>query len=277
VDARLYAAGNETGGFGSNSQACGIPSPTRKEQFMKATSRTSSPIGSVIVLLTMVMLVSGCATSGRYVLLKEYGASVPAAPDQPLKGTTICIKGFQCAPNLTEPDPATRPEQPERFSYVRFTGDQSQTWSREFKAMKKSTSKADWRQIGNVRNGFGIVMSHVYALNDPGAWLAQTLKMDWESQGARVVDASQADTADICVSGTVRFCRVDIYMKIWGDLVVDMEFQPKSRAASRTQLHTEGGTVAVFGATSEFYTPLREGRQKLSWLATRELMKALKP
>lgn len=95
------------------------------------------------------------------------------------------------------PDPKTGPEQPPGFIFVPLTSEQSQAWSQEFKAAKKTSTKADWRQIGNVRNGFGMVMSHVYALNDPGAWPADTLKMDLESQGAKVVDASQSGTADI--------------------------------------------------------------------------------
>jgi hypothetical protein len=201
---------------------------------------------------------------------------VPPSADQPLKGVTICLKGFQCATNLTSADPKTKPEQPERFTFVQFTDEQGKTWDREFRALEKSTPPADWREIGNLRNGFGIVMSHVYALNDPGAWLAETLKMDWESQGAKVVDASQADSADLCVGGMIQFCRVDMYMKIWGDLVVDLELQPRNRSTSRVVLHTEGGRVAWVGSTSEFYVPLRESRQKFSWLATREVLNALK-
>lgn len=209
-------------------------------------------------------------------MLKEYGPSVPPRPDAPLQNTTICIQPFLCASDLTSPNPTTEPAQPPGFSFVPFTDEQSKTWVKEFKLAKKNASKADWREIGNVRNGFGIVMSHVYALNDPGVWLADTLKLDLESLGAKVVDASHGDSADITLSGTVQFCRVDSYMKTWGDLVVDLELQPKGRTASHVLLHTEGGTVAWVGSTSEFYHPLRECRQKVSWLITQEILKALK-
>jgi hypothetical protein len=244
---------------------------------MKISLQSFRSVLAVAALATIAVIGSGCATSGRYVLLKEYGPSVPPPADPPLTGTTICIKAFQTATNLIKPDPKSKPEQPPQFTFVQFTSEQGKAWDQEFRVLKKSTTKADWRQIGHVRNGFGVVMSHVHALNDPGAWLAETLKMDLESQGAKVVDASQVDTADICVSGTVEFCRVDIYMKIWGDLVVDLELQPKGRAASHSHLHTEGGTTAWVGATSEFYEPLREARQKMSWLITREVIKAVKP
>ena len=242
---------------------------------------TSSPslhrLGLLAALSVAVACGAGCATSGRQVLLKEYGATVPAKTDSPLKGKTICLKGFQCAPTLTSPSPQTKPEQPAQFTFIAFTTEQSRTWDKEFRDLKKSTSKETWREIGNVRNGLGMVLSHVYALNDPGAWLADTLKMDLESQGAKVVGPAESDSAEISVSGTIQFCRVDIFMKIWGDLVVDLELQPKGRVASRSLLHTEGGTTAWVGSTAEFYHPLREARQKFSWLAGREIAKAISP
>jgi hypothetical protein len=230
--------------------------------------------GAMLALIAATaVLNTGCATNGRHVLLKEYGPSVPPLPGQPLKGITVCIKGFQCAPNLTSQSPKSEPEQPAQFTFVQLTGEQSKTWDKEFRELKKQTTQTDWRDIGNLRNGFGMVMSHVYALNDPGPWLGETLKMDLESQGAKVVGAAQAGAADICVAGTIQFCRVDIYMKIWGDLVVDLELTPKSGNAIRKTVHTEGGTVAWVAATSEFYKPLRECRQKFSWLATQEIIK----
>ncbi|MBI3853674.1 MAG: hypothetical protein HY298_25805 [Verrucomicrobia bacterium] len=228
-------------------------------------------------LSTMVIFGAGCATNGRHVFLKEYQSSVPQRSDLPLKGKTICIKGFQSVATLAKPDPTSKPEQPAEYTYIPFAAADSKTWQQEGDALQKRTSKADWREIGNVRNGFGMVLSHVYALNDPGTWLADSLKMDLESLGAKVVGPSDSDSADLCVSGTIQFCRVDIYMKIWGDLVVDLELQTKNHNPSHFLLHTDGGTVAWVGATSEFYKPLRESRQKFSLLTTREIVKALNP
>jgi hypothetical protein len=220
---------------------------------------------------------AGCATNGRHVFLKEYRASVPPRPDSPLKGKTICVKGFQAAASLTSPSPTTKPEDPEQFKYVAFTDADNKAWKKEGDALQKGTTQADWREIGNVRNGLGMVMSRVYALNDPAAWLTESLKMDLESQGAKVVGPAESESADLCVSGTIQFCRVDIYMKIWGDLVVDLELQVHNHSASHSLLHTGGGTLAWVGAASEFYKPLRESRQKFSWLAAREIAKALNP
>lgn len=190
---------------------------------------------------------------------------------------TVCIQPFQCASSPTSPTPESEPEKPAGFSFVPFSDDQSKTWSQEFKLAKANSSKAVWREIGNLRNGFGMVMSHVYALNDPGVWLADTLKMDLESLGAKVVEASPSDAADVTVSGTIEFCRVDMYMKIWGDLVVDFDLQPTGGTAHPVHLHTEGGTVGWVGSTSEFYHALRECRQKMSWLVTREILKCMSP
>ena len=227
-------------------------------------------------LAAVALLATGCATNGRQILLREYSATGPSGPSQPLQGATICIKSFQCTATLTSPDPASKPEQPEGFKYVEYTPEQNKSWGQDFKSVSKSTSKSDWREIGSLRNMFGMVMSHVYALNDPGAWLAESLKLDLERQGAKVVEASLADSADLCVSGTVQFCRVDIYMKIWGDLVVDLELKPKATDSFHKILHTEGGQVAWVASSGEFYKPLRECRQKFSWLATREITQALK-
>jgi hypothetical protein len=219
---------------------------------------------------------TGCATNGRYVLLKEYAATGQSADSCSLQGATICLKGFATAPELTSPDPASKPEQPDQFKFVDYAGEQEKAWSKESKALKKNTTKEQWRDIGSVRNLFGMVMSHVYALNEPGSWLTESLKLDLERQGAKVVDASQAESADVVISGTVQFCRVDIYMKIWSDLVVDVELQPKNGAVQKRQFHTAGGTAAAFASTAEFYKPLRESRQKCSWLVSREIAATLK-
>ena len=64
-------------------------------------------------------------------------------------------------------------------------------------------------------------------------------------------------------------------MKIWGDLVVDLRLQPKSGACVGKQIHTSGGKLAWVASTGEFYKPVRECRQKFSWLASREIAQCL--
>jgi hypothetical protein len=238
-------------------------------------------LGSSYWALGMVALVivttpgGGCTNQKRCLLLKEYGPSVASPPGRPLNGITICIKKFACAPTFTKPDQSIKPEQLPEFTFSKFTTDQAALWSKECKDFKKRTSEAQWREIGNLRGGFGNILGHVYALNDPGTWLAETLKMDLESQGAKVVDISQSDTADVCLSGLVQSCWLDKYMAIGSHLVVDLELQSKNHGTTRVLLHAAGGTGTAISSTSDFYKVLRESRQKLSWLVTREIQKTI--
>jgi hypothetical protein len=245
---------------------------------MQRSIKSVQGLTALTALAAAAVLATGCASSQRHVLLKEYGPTVAPRADQSLKGITVCIQGFQCAPNLVSPDPSTRPESLTDFTAIPFTDEQQTAWVAETKTRKQSTTQADWREIGNVRTGIGAVTGHVYALNDPGAWLAETLKLDLEGQGARVVEASQSDSADICVAGTIQFCRVDMYMKIWCDLVVDVEFRPQGRPAARRILHTAGGSSSVLSTSdTQFYKALRECRQKFAHLAILEIVQALQP
>lgn len=239
--------------------------------------RRSSWWWSLLVLVAAWLLGPGCVTNGRRVLLKEYGPSVPATFGETLKGTTICLKSFASVSNLVSADPKGLPEEPVPFNFMDFTPEQNKLWDQEMKALQKKTPEADGRQIGNMRNGFGMVMSHVYALNDPAVWLAEGLKFDLEAQGAKVVDASQSASADVCLSGTILLCRADMYFMINGEIVADLEVQPKQGEVRRKQIHTHGSTMAVLASEGEYFHALRECRQKLSILATHEIVQALKP
>ena len=237
---------------------------------------------SLLALIAPIVLGAGCVTSGRRVLLKEYGPSVPALADGTLQGSTICLsticlKGFSCVSNLVSLELKTKPEDPIPFKYMDLTREQDKLWDNEMKALRKQTSQADWREIGNLRNGFGMVMSHVYALNDPAAWLTESLKLDLEAQGAKVVDASQAASADVSISGTIQLCRADMYMVINGTLVVDIEVQPKQGEVRHKRIHTHGATAAMMASEGEYFHALRDARQKFSILAIREISQAMKP
>ena len=232
---------------------------------------------SLLALIAATVLGTGCVTNGRRVLLKEYGPSVPADADGTLKGSTICLKGFTCVPNLVSLEPKTSPEEPIPFKYLDLTREQDKVWDHEMKALQKQTTQRDWREIGNLRNGFGMVMSHVYALNDPAAWLTESLQFDLEAQGAKVVDTSQAANADVSISGTIQLCRADMYIMINGTLVVDLEVQPKQGEVRHRQIHTHGATAAMMASEGEYFHALRDARQKFSIFAAREISQAMKP
>jgi len=247
----------------------------RKEFFMSI--RRFNWCLSSLALAAVIVLGTGCVTNGRQVLLKEYGPSVPAVAGSPLKGATVFIKGFNCAPSLVSPDLKTAPEEPNLFKYMDFTPEQDKLWDKEMHAQQKQAAQADLREIGNMRNGFGMVMSHVYALNDPAVWLAESLKFDLEAQGAKVVDASQAASADVSVSGTIQLCHADMYIVINGELVVDLDVQPRQGEARHRQIHTHGATAAMLASEGEYFHALRDARQKFSILATQEILQAVKP
>ena len=228
---------------------------------------------SLLSLLALIALLgTGCVTNGRRVLLKEYGPSVPLAADS-LKGVIICLKGLESGSNLVALEMKTRPEEVDGFKYMDFTREQDKQWDKEWRALEKQ--KGSVREIGNMRNGFGMVMSHVYALNDPAAWLVEGLKYDLEAQGAKVVDTSQAADADAIVGGTLQLCRVDMYMTINASLVVDLDVQPKTGSVRHKKIHTHGATAAVMASEGEYLHALRDARQKFSILATREILQTM--
>ena len=210
-------------------------------------------------------------------MLKEYGPSIPVLTNASLKGATVYIKGFTCAPDLIGLELKTKPEEPTPFKYTSFTRDQDKLWDKEMKDLQKSTKEADWTKIGNMRNGFGMVMSHVYALNDPARWLAEALKLDLEAQGAKVVDASQSSDADVSVSGLIQLFREDMYVTVNASLVIDLDVQPRKGDVRRKQIHTHGATAAMLASEGEYFHALRDARQKFSILTIREISQAMKP
>ena len=230
-------------------------------------------------LLTSIIVIgfgSGCVTNGRRVLLKEYGPSIAVQESSPLKGATVCLSGFTCAPDLVNLEPPGKPIELAQFKYIERTQEQDKRWDAEMKALEKQTSKKDWHVIGNMRNGLGMVMSHVYALNDPATWLLESLKFDLEAQGAKVVDSTEGAKADAMVSGTVQICRTDMYFVVNGTLVINLEVQPRIGASRKKQIHTHGATAAMLASDGEYFHALRDARQKFSILAMGEISECLK-
>jgi hypothetical protein len=232
---------------------------------------------SVLSFFLLVALISltGCVTNGRRVLLKEYGPSIAITNSNSLKGTTIFLKGFELAPDLVALELKSKPEVLPAFKYMDFSRAQDKQWDREQRAAQKANNKTEIK-IGNMRNGFGMVMSHVYALNDPGAWLVEGLKYDWEAQGAKVVDASQAATADVTVGGKLQLLRVDMYVTANSVMLVDLNVQPKTGAARQRQIYTHGATGAMLASEGEYFHALRDARQKFSILTIKEIAEAVK-
>src|ERR1043166_408338 len=111
---------------------------------------------SFLSLLAMIALFNtGCVTNGRRILLKEYGPSVSVAPTNSLKGTTICLKGFDSVPDLVALELKSKPEEIVGFKYIDFTRAQDKQWDKEWRALEKQNPNET--KIGNMRNGWGMV------------------------------------------------------------------------------------------------------------------------
>lgn len=230
----------------------------------------------LLMLATLMsLLFTGCVTNGRQILLREYGPSVPMAATNSLQGVTICLKGFDTATNLVTLKLTDKPQLIAGFKYTGFTREQEKRWDNEWRELAKQ--KGPGREIGNMRDGFGFVLSHVYALNDPAAWLREGLKYDLEAHGAKVVDAAQGANADATLDGTLQLCRADMYMTIDASLVVELILQPKNGPSRQKRIHTHGMTLAVLASEGEYLHAFRDARQQFSILAMREVMEALKP
>src|SRR5437868_13316912 len=84
----------------------------------KTVSRSFRWARSLLAFIAAVVLCTGCVTNGRRVMLKEYGPSVPVLTNASLKGATVYIKGFTCAPDLIGLELKTKPEEPTPFKYT---------------------------------------------------------------------------------------------------------------------------------------------------------------
>lgn len=217
------------------------------------------------LFLLLSALFTGCATSGRYVLLREYNPTIEKKMNSPLKGVTVAVKPFvedfkvdaklETIPNFKNLD------EPPNFAVLKMAEADVKRWGQEAHNLHAANDKGNWKEIGYVRNGFGAVLSKVHALSPPGQWLTDTLKTDLPQAGAQVTDSGDADVE---VRGTIRFFKVDIYMKYWADLIVDVEIQPKGKPPVTRRIHTSGGQAAWSSSSWEYYQPIRQCQQKLT-------------
>lgn len=232
---------------------------------------------SLLVGSLAVLTLTGCATNGRRVLLKEYAPTLTGRPDSPLKGATICLVPFQEEFNIKEKAPTDPPNEPPPFPFVKMADDAERSWNAEVEARVRSSSERDWKEIGNLRNGFGMIMSQVYAVNPVNEWLRQALKLDLEAAGAKVVDASQAADAVLTVDGVIRYFKIDIYMAYKADLVVALQLKRKDKPVTPVTLYTRAGQTAWSGSSYEFFQSIRLCQQKFSRVLIAEIEKVLQP
>ena len=109
-----------------------------------------------LLIVCSAIAFTGCATSGRRVLLKEYDATVMRKADSPLKGATVSIKTFgetfNINNNLENNADYKKTEEPAGYRYVNMSSEKVKAWDKDVEARKQASSEKDWKEIGYVRN-----------------------------------------------------------------------------------------------------------------------------
>ncbi len=234
----------------------------------------SARIG-LVALAGAVLLASGCATSGRYVVLKEYQAQMAPDDASPMRGKKVFVEKFDWESNAPANQPTTDSIEPPGFAYVEMTPEHGKAWATLNKSARKAFVNNDAMVVGNVRNGFGKTLSKVYAMSDPGQWIREVVELEVVNQGATLAE-TPAD-ADLVVSGAVKWLMADLYMKIWCNMVTVVDLAPKDKPAISLPIHTSGSQTAWTGSSSEYYTVIRQSIQKMMLLALPEMSKAVQP
>jgi hypothetical protein len=232
-------------------------------------------IGFSLLVTILVLSGPGCATT-RAVLLKEYNPSLPPGDPAAFAGKTICVQPFTELFDVGTKLEGSVAAEPAGYEYRKMTDQEEDLWDAEVEKIKDSSTKEKWRSVGWVRNGFGMHMADVYALNPPGEWLKQVIELEVGARSAKTLTADRSGDADLTISGAIKYMKVDIYMKYWADLQVEVNFQPKGKPAFTRTFHTAGGQAAWSSSSFEFYQPIRMCQQKLLLLLMPEIEKALK-
>ena len=224
---------------------------------------TTIPTRRLLVLAAL--LFTGCAFTSRPLLLKEYEPSLPKKAASPLVGKAVFVRVLDERVPITDKWTGTEPNEPgEGFVYRKMTEAEEDRWDQELDAIKEKTDKKDWQSVGWLRNGVGMHTADVYAVNDPKDWMKQVLELEMAAQGAVVVPA--ANQADLVVEATLKYLKVDIYMKYWCDLVVAFRLQPTGGASQSFTLHGAGGYSAWSSSSFEYFNTIRATQQELFWV-----------
>ena len=93
-----------------------------------------------VLPLALVLAGAGCATSGRYVALKEFGSPSPSE-NSPLKGRVVCLKPIASSFNINDQLPDKNTIEPANYTYVRPTKEEAKKWDDEVRQRKQTTTK----------------------------------------------------------------------------------------------------------------------------------------
>jgi hypothetical protein len=100
--------------------------------------------------------------------------------------------------------------------------------------------------------------------------------MDLREQGAKIVERPEAGDATVSIEGSIRYFKIDIYMKYWADLIVEVRLKVKDKPLVERTIHTTAGQAAWSSSSFEYYQSIRQCQQKLSRALIDEIEKTLK-
>lgn len=160
-------------------------------------------------------------------------------------------------------------EPPAGYSFSEIAPADVERWDELVTDARRQGNKEDWTSIGWQRNGYGMHLADIFAVDPPVVFLEETLKRELQAHGATL--AASAGEADLVVKGDLRYLKVDIFMKYWTDIVVDWEYAPRGGQTTRRTRHTYGENAAWTASAWEFYQPLRQCEQEMMWLVLEDL------
>jgi len=217
------------------------------------------------LLVAAVAIFAGCAFTPRPMLMKEWDPALPPNDASSLKGKSVYVEISDNRMDMAEKWKATEPDEPpEAYAFIKMAPHAREAWDDELNAIKRTTEKKDWHAVGWLRNGFGSHTADVYSVNPPADWLKQVLELELTGRGAKVTQ--DRGSADLVIAGTMRYMKVDIYMKYWCDIVVDYDLSAKGKPAKQRTIHGSGGFTSWSGSSWEFFQTVRDTEQRMMWV-----------
>lgn len=221
-----------------------------------------------------LLFATGCATSGRYILLEEYEAITPAqSQDLSLKDIKLLIGSITYVYREANEDyfDGTKGEKENNVgpltasTYVELSKANAEKWSAKQQQIVKGYKQNADDIIGGVRNGFGTTMSSIYALNSPGEWLTTTITNEAKLQGAIIVD--KPEEADIRLDGQIIWLYADTRVGVWSidcktQFVTNLKIHLQSGETLDRTISTDGGAQITWTTDYEYYRAIRDAHHK---------------
>ena len=209
------------------------------------------------LLLVFALAASGCS---HPLLLKKYAATSPAR--QVISGRTLHLAAFEDRREADWDDQKSKalPE-PKDFAVKPLSAEQLEAWEQERDALETSVPEMRWTKVGHKRNGFGMPIKDVRALNSPAEWLTEAARLELKAQGAALVERPDAD---LVVEAVLRYAFLDLYLATWVHLVLDVTTTLRGQPPKTVRIHASEGMTAWTGGDTESFEIFTATEQRLS-------------